>query len=605
MSAKILVVDDDPDFELLVCQKFRRQIQEQGLQFIFAHDGIQALEQLEVDPDIEVVLTDINMPDMDGLSLLGKIRETYPLVKAVIVSAYGDMDNIRRAMNQGAFDFLCKPINFQELEIATYRTLNYVHQLKAELGAEREALRTQTEVVASLRAQIVERQQAEAALRRSQATNQALIRGMPDMIIRARADGTYLAIAGRERFTVYDDDHFSVGTSLYDSLPQEQAEQRMYYIRQALATGELQRYEHQLTVDGQLRQEEVRIVVIGADEVMVLVRDITERKQAEAERQQFIHTLAEKNQALEHMRDELAIANATLEQRVSERTQALSDTLAQLRATQKQIIAQEKLASLGALTAGIAHEIKNPLNFVNNFAELIAELVDELQAALTPYQESFGSENWDYISEICGDLDQNARKIHEHGQRADGIVRSMLMHSRGGQAERQSVNINTVLTEALNLAYHGMRAQNRGFNITLETHLEADLPRLTVMGADLNRALLNLINNGFDATHEKVQQGIPGYEPRLTVSTRQQGDRVEIRLRDNGPGIPAAVKAKIFEPFYTTKPTGQGTGLGLSICHEIIVQTHRGEIQVDTETGEYTEFIITLPITPHQQEDIP
>ncbi|PSN11748.1 hypothetical protein C7271_24255 [filamentous cyanobacterium CCP5] len=730
MAAKILVVDDDPDFELLIRQKFRRQIQQQELSFVFAHDGLQALEKLEIDPEIEVVLADINMPDMDGLSLLSQIRQTYPLIKAVIVSAYGDMDNIRQAMNRGAFDFLCKPINFQELEIATYRTLDYVHRLKTELGSEREALRTQTEVVSSLRQQIAERQQAESALRRSEATNRALIQGMPDMVIRAREDGTYLAIAGRERFTVYDGDHFSVGTTLHDSLPPEQAQLRMYYIQQALATGQLQLYEHQLIVDGQLRHEEVRIVVIGEGEVMIVVRDITERKQAEqalrvaeekyrgifenalegifqtslegrylsvnpamarifgygsaaemmvqvtdiqtqiyvdhrlrqefqrqmqaqgvvrefeyqackadgsiiwvqesshavynedgemlyyegilldvtqrhqaeAERQRFVDTLARKNRDLEQVRDELAIANATLEQRVAERTEELSQTLNQLQATQEQIIAQEKLASLGALTAGIAHEIKNPLNFVNNFAELIEEMAEELQEELKPCQDRLEADTWDYIHELCEDLSQNARKVLKHGQRADGIVRSMLMHSRGGKGEHQTVNVNSLLSEALNLAYHGMRAQNRGFNITLETHLAPDLPETTLFSTDFNRALLNLINNSFYATHEKVQRGIAGYEPLLVASTRQVDNYIEIRLRDNGPGIPPAVRAKMFEPFFSTKPTGQGTGLGLSICHDIIVQAHHGTISVETEPGEFTEFVIMLPVNVLPEE---
>jgi len=300
--------------------------------------------------------------------------------------------------------------------------------------------------------------------------------------------------------------------------------------------------------------------------------------------------------------EQLEEYSRTLEQKVEARTQELQEknqelatTLKKLKATQDQIIAQEKLASLGALTAGIAHEIKNPLNFVNNFAELSAELTEELLEEIENQKDRLDPESKEYIEEILSDLEQNVKKINEHGKRADNIVRGMLMHSGGKAGERQPTDINALLAEYVNLAYHGMRAKDTSFNITIETNYDDSLAPLNVVPQNISRVFLNVINNACYAAHEKKKEIGEGFSPTLWVSTKSLGDRVEIRIRDNGKGIPQESLDKIFNPFFTTKPTGEGTGLGLSISHDIIVQEHRGEIKVETERGSYAEFIITLP----------
>jgi signal transduction histidine kinase len=300
--------------------------------------------------------------------------------------------------------------------------------------------------------------------------------------------------------------------------------------------------------------------------------------------------------------EQLEEYSRTLEQKVEARTQELQEknqelatTLKKLKATQEQIIAQEKLASLGALTAGIAHEIKNPLNFVNNFAELSAELTEELLEEIENQKHRLDLESKEYIEEILSDLEQNVKKINQHGKRADNIVRGMLMHSGGKAGERQPTDINALLAEYVNLAYHGMRAKDTSFNITIETHYDDSIAPLHVVPQNISRVFLNLINNACYAAHEKKKERGEGFSPQLLVSTKNLSDRVEIRIRDNGKGIPQESLDKIFNPFFTTKPTGQGTGLGLSISHDIIVQEHRGEIKVETERGSYAEFIITLP----------
>ncbi|HEY9633204.1 MAG TPA: AAA family ATPase [Coleofasciculaceae cyanobacterium] len=298
----------------------------------------------------------------------------------------------------------------------------------------------------------------------------------------------------------------------------------------------------------------------------------------------------------------------TLEIKVDERTQELREknqelgaTLEKLKATQAQIIAQEKLASLGALTAGIAHEIKNPLNFVNNFAELSAELTEELLEEIDTQKDRLDSEATEYIEEILNDLSQNVKKINEHGKRADNIVRGMLMHSAGKTGERQPTDINALLAEYVNLAYHGMRAKDSSFNVIIKTNYDESIGQVNVVPQNISRVFLNVINNAcYSAYEKKMHYQAPANEaeefsPTLWVSTKNLGDQIEIRIRDNGKGIPEEHKDKIFNPFFTTKPTGQGTGLGLSISHDIIAQEHQGVIKVKTEAGKYAEFTIVLP----------
>jgi signal transduction histidine kinase/ligand-binding sensor domain-containing protein len=273
----------------------------------------------------------------------------------------------------------------------------------------------------------------------------------------------------------------------------------------------------------------------------------------------------------------------------------LNSILEDLKATQEKLVTQEKLASLGQLTAGIAHEIKNPLNFVNNFAELSIELLDELKEYLKKYRNMLTDEDVVNIEDILSDLDQNAKKINEHGKRADSIVRSMLQHSRGKSGLRQATDINAMIDEDLNLAYHGMRAQNSEFNITIEKDFDKTVKNIEVVPQDMSRVFLNIITNGFYEAHKKKVQNGSDFSPKVTVSSKNLGKQVEVRIRDNGNGIPASVRDHLFEPFFTTKPTGQGTGLGLSLSYDIVVKEHKGELMFETEEGKFTEFIIKVP----------
>jgi signal transduction histidine kinase len=277
----------------------------------------------------------------------------------------------------------------------------------------------------------------------------------------------------------------------------------------------------------------------------------------------------------------------------------LRDSLERLKAAQANLIQSEKMASLGQLTAGIAHEIKNPLNFVNNFAGLSSELLEELKDGVDALLAAPDADKRAELHDTIELLNGNLAKILEHGRRADGIVKSMLAHSRGGTGDWQSSNINSLVEEALNLAYHGARAQDQSFNVTLERQLAERLKPIDVVPQDVTRVFLNLFSNGFYATRKRQRDGgddgDDGYQPTLRVSTRDLGEAVEIRVRDNGTGITPEVRDKLFQPFFTTKPTGEGTGLGLSISYDIVTQQHGGTIGVESELGQYTEFTVRLP----------
>jgi GAF domain-containing protein len=290
----------------------------------------------------------------------------------------------------------------------------------------------------------------------------------------------------------------------------------------------------------------------------------------------------------------IAIENVRLFESVEARTRELAGSLEDLRTAQDRLVQTQKLASLGQLTAGIAHEIKNPLNFVNNFSAISTELIDELQDTLKGI--SLDDKRRAEVDELTTTLRSNLDKVVQHGKRADGIVKNMLLHSREGSGEHRLVDVNALVEESLNLAYHGARAEKQGFNITLERSFDAQTGEADLFPQDITRVLLNLIVNGFyAATKRKAEAGGNGYEPILTAGTKSLGDSVEIRIRDNGTGIPPDVKEKIFNPFFTTKPAGEGTGLGLSLSHDIVVKQHGGSIEVDTRLGEFTEFRVILP----------
>ena len=302
------------------------------------------------------------------------------------------------------------------------------------------------------------------------------------------------------------------------------------------------------------------------------------------------------NEKLSEEKQQILFAqNERLEKQVTERTAELNQSLNVLKATQSQLIQSEKLASLGELTAGIAHEIQNPLNFVNNFSDLSVELLEEME---TEFRAGKSNDAF----EIAADLKQNLSKINHHGQRASAIVKGMLEHSRTSSGTKVVTDINALADEYLRLAYHGLRAKDSSFNATMETHFDSDLPKIEVIPQDIGRVLLNLINNAFyavnqrNSTVETLHATSLQYQPTVTITTRKLENAIEISVKDNGNGIPENIKDKIFQPFFTTKPTGQGTGLGLSLAYDIVTKGHGGTIEVDSLKGEGTAFILKLPI---------
>ncbi len=342
------------------------------------------------------------------------------------------------------------------------------------------------------------------------------------------------------------------------------------HVRRLIAQAGQSRTYERTRPDG--RVIEVRNNPVAGGGFVLIFSDITERKRSEAE--------------IRAARDAAEEASRTIEAAYRE-----------LKTAQANLIQAEKMASLGQLTAGIAHEIKNPLNFVNNFSALSTELIDELRDVLAP--EPLGEAARTEVNDLTALLKGNLEKVVQHGQRADGIVRSMLDHSRGSSGERRTVDLNALIDEALNLAYHGARAQDQSFNITLERDFGAGIAPIEVNPQDMTRVFLNLFANGFYAVRRRARSdGEAGFVPTLKVTTIDADEAVEIRVRDNGTGIPADIRDKLFQPFFTTKPTGEGTGLGLSITYDIVTQQHGGSITVDSNVGDYSEFTIRLPRKP-------
>src|SRR6476620_7097792 len=303
------------------------------------------------------------------------------------------------------------------------------------------------------------------------------------------------------------------------------------------------------------------------------------------------------NKVISAMKAQLEVDVAERTAELTKQKEELENALDELKATQTQLIQSEKMASLGELTAGIAHEIQNPLNFVNNFSEVNKELITEMK-------HEIDSGNLTEAKNIARDIQDNEEKITFHGKRADAIVKSMLQHSRTSSGKKEPTDINALADEYLRLAFHGLRAKDKSFNAKFETDFDDSIGQINIVHQDIGRVLLNLINNSFYSVSEKQKQEIPGYEPTIKVTTKRLGDRfdpdndrdrVEIRVADNGNGVPKKVLDKIFQPFFTTKPTGLGTGLGLSLSYDIITRGHGGELKVETKEGEGAEFIIILP----------
>jgi len=316
-----------------------------------------------------------------------------------------------------------------------------------------------------------------------------------------------------------------------------------------------------------------------------------QRKELIKARQKAIEE-EQNNKVISAMKAQLEVQVAERTAELTKQKEELENALDELKATQTQLIQSEKMASLGELTAGIAHEIQNPLNFVNNFSEVNKELITEMK-------HEIDSGNLSEAKNIARDIQDNEEKITFHGKRADAIVKSMLQHSRTSSGKKEPTDINALADEYLRLAFHGLRAKDKSFNAKFETDFDDRIGQINIVQQDIGRVLLNLINNAFYSVSEKLRKDIPGYEPTITVTTKKIGDqpntRVEIRVADNGNGVPKKVLDKIFQPFFTTKPTGLGTGLGLSLSYDIITRGHGGELKVETKDGEGAEFIIILP----------
>jgi len=302
-----------------------------------------------------------------------------------------------------------------------------------------------------------------------------------------------------------------------------------------------------------------------------------------------VQALSAQNLAQEQEKQQiLANQNLLLETQVSERTAELNQSLNNLKATQTQLIQSEKMASLGELTAGIAHEIQNPLNFVNNFSELNTELVEEIK-------QEIEKGDLKEIKAIASDIEENSKKINMHGKRADAIVKGMLQHSQSGSGAKEPTNLNAMADECMRLAYHGLRAKDKSFNSELVAHLDEKLPEVNVIPQDMVRVMLNVFNNAFYAVNQKRKTAGVDYKPEVSVTTSTENGRITIKVKDNGTGMPDSIKEKIMQPFFTTKPTGEGTGLGLSLTYDMVVKGHGGTIQVNSVDGEGSEFIIQLP----------
>ncbi|MCF6285075.1 MAG: PAS domain S-box protein [Candidatus Hydrogenedentes bacterium] len=446
----------------------------------------------------------------------------------------------------------------------------------------------------SLEKEIADRQAAQKEVERSQQYYKALIENAPDVIVVLDAQRQPLFVSPAfERTFGYAPEEV-LGSTLLGLIHPDDLERLQSTVATALDEPEkLTRIEYRIRhKDGHW----VDVASVGTNHtdnsniagVVINMRDITRRKEADRILREYSTTLER----------DVALRTIELQQNRDE----LAHTIEELRTTQDRLVLNEKMASLGALTAGIAHEIKNPLNFVTNFAELTAELAEELGEEIEPLIAHVEPDIRDNLNELLRDIRQNSQKIEAHGKRADSIVKAMLLHSRGQKDERQSTDINVLLEEYVHLSYHGMRALDSSFNIELDLNFSPDLPELDVVPQDLARVFLNILNNGCYASHQRKKEEGHGFHPVLTVSTELKDGKVMIRIRDNGEGIPKDILDKIFTPFFTTKPAGAGTGLGLSISYDIVVQEHHGELRVESEPGEYTEFQITLPIVVSRKE---
>jgi PAS domain S-box-containing protein len=643
MPAKIMVVDDEPDLKPLIRQIFRRQIRQNELQLIFASNGVEALSELEAQPDIDIVLTDINMPQMDGLTLLTKLSEQYPTIKAVIISAYGDMENIRSAMNRGAFDFLTKPLNLQDLEITTTKTLRHVQQVKETLQKEHLAQQAQGELLKNLQQEVAERQRAQEALRDSERRLAQVLEAMPI--------GVFVADANGQPYYVNSRAQELLGQGIVTNSRLEQLRETY----QVYLAGSEQIYPQErdpivrafqgesINIDDmEIRQSDkiIPIEIWGTpiyDEkgniafAIAAFVDITERKKS-------AQLLSEYNR--------------TLELQVQQRTQELSQALKHLKATQQELIQSEKMAALGQLVAGIAHEINTPLGAIrasigniiialeqslrqlpqlfqrlsparqadffalldaarHNQQTLSTREERQLKRVLKQELETLGFEDSSAIASALAKLgitqeitpllpllqDENQALILEAAyslfaqqtnsqtirlavERASKIVFALKSYVHQNSSGQMTQALVSSGIDIVLTLYHNQLKQG----IDVIKRYQDTLPILCYP-EELNQVWTNLIHNAIQAMNNRG---------KLEIVTEQRDDWIVVKFTDYGCGIPPEIQAKIFEPFFTTKPTGEGSGLGLYLVRNII-DKHQGKIEVESQPGR-TTLSVWLPV---------
>jgi signal transduction histidine kinase/DNA-binding response OmpR family regulator len=582
----LLVVDDIDNNRFALTRRLARQ---GYLNITTAVDGQQALELLNSKP-FDLLLLDIMMPNLNGYEVLTAMKASSNLrhIPVIMISAVDEIDSVIRCIELGAEDYLSKPFNPTLLRArvgACLERKRLFDQVQARTKELSESLQQQTATADVLKVisrstfdlETVLQTLVESAARLCDADKSIITREKKGILYRAAAYG----------FSREFMDYVS-GTPIKAERGSAQGrailEGRVIHIHDVKADPDYTFTDYQKLGDFRTVLAVPMLREGNPSGVVALTR--TEVRPFTDKQIELATTFAD--QAA------IAIENVRLFESVEARTRELAKSLEDLRTTQDRLVQTQKLALLGQLTAGIAHEIKNPLNFVNNFSGISAEMIDELQEVLGDV--SLTGKQRNEVSELMGTLRSNFDKVVQHGKRADAIVKNMLQHSREGSGEHRSVDINALVEESLNLAWHGARAERQGFEIKLKQSFDPSAGELDVFPQDIRRALLNVISNGFHAaTRRRAETDGGDYEPTLAASTKNLGDRVEIRIRDNGTGMTPDVKEKMFNPFFTTKPTGEGTGLGLSISHDIIVKQHCGSIEVDTQSGEFTEIIVTLP----------